>query len=315
MQDSVDIVNNLNNKLGVYTQYLHSKGFDKLNLDIILRDKVDAINTLDVGGKIILPAELHMFTPIGNPPSFMSAYAVNKDMSYGMIFLSQDTAVNLTMTGKTGQTANPLMFMPTLQEKMGKILAETRDNVDTLEKEFAETPVTLAIDNVVEMDQIDSILYNFLTDRPILIVGPVDEGINILVVFLSLIPEKYQWRFGYSINMPYFSHDSVNFGILDNVPQYDLETEVNTYLEHDHSLVNLYENSSFGDFTCSYTKNIIEALGNGDLTTAKNLVEELYILARAVKAGEGAQAFGDRKQIGYDDADLIVDIASKLEGY
>ena len=168
--------------------------------------------------------------------------------------------------------------------------------------------------DIVHIDQIETIIYSVLTNRPILIVGPADRGLNVLVVFLTMIPENYRWKFGYSINMPYFPHENINFALLDNLSQYDLETEVNTYLAYQHSLVNLYELKAYGEYSCNYTREIVESLQSGSLEKAKETVKEIYTLAQDVKYGESAQQFGDRVNMPYENADLIVDIASLVVG-
>ena len=306
--------NILESKLGVYQEFLNSKGYDQINLDIILREKTDAISKFETGGSIELPVELREpFTPMGNPPSFMSAYTITKNRSYAMVFKSEDTAVNLTLSGELN-SVNPLTFMHILEEKLGKILVESRDGVDVLEDNLIDSPMGYNLGDFVNINQIDTVIYNFLTDRPILVIGPVAQAINVLIVFLLLIPEQYQSRYGYSINMPYFPHKRINFAILDNVPQYNLEQEVNTYLEHEHSIVNLYENSSYGEFSCDYTKNIVASLRQQSLEDAKAIVSMIYELAHEVKEGESAQGFGDRTKTAYDNADLVLDVAKNVFG-
>ena len=85
--------------------------------------------------------------------------------------------------------------------------------------------------------------------------------------------------------------------------------KVNIFYIHNFlcDIINLNENTCYGQFTCEYTQRLWDLLRNGDdLTKAYELVNEIVQLEQVVNDSEGAQQFGDRLGVDYDNADLVI---------
>lgn len=297
-------------KLAHYQKFLEMKGYIAANLEVVLRERKDAIHVFENNWDLPIPAEFKDFIPFGNPPPFMSGFGIHNGTAFGSVFKSQDTAINLQIAGKTeDQPINPIEIMHIIDEVLGKLLIETRDEVDALELNIEERPLHYNIEFVNHISNLDGIIYSFLAKRKIVLVGDVFKAIELMLVLLHLLPAQLRHLYGYTINIPYIDHQSIVMAVISDNKHYELEAEVNKFLDQGFELVNLETKEAFTEFTCGYSQNIAQSLlETNSLDAAQEIVRNILTYVEDVQSGETSMELAERININYDDADLLIDM-------
>ncbi len=305
------------NNLSLDIDFFSEKGFNKINLFVILRDKIDSFKFYANEGKITFPLRFSSFEPMGNPPSFFAGMGYDDDFAYVSVFVAENIACNLTMTTNMSTAfEHPLLYLGELRSGMSDLLdAFSKKSKGKLVIPKKERDPSY---DLFELQGFSSVLYSILSRQKILVIGESSQLLGFFKAIISLIPEPYRNLYGFTLNLPPLIDDSiVLYGVVPELMEtFQSEIEDLTSSNDALDIVNLMEGKCYTNYEVKYLTEMTSSIKSNHpyeaVVAIRKQFEELALLASELSPKDDTTVVGNKLGVDYDLADLLVAMSKGL---
>ena len=298
-------------KLVIDTEAIKALGYSSAKIELILREGKETYFESVVGDPISFPDSLSPYLPIGNPPSYLAAYAYVDNTPYLTFFKTRDVAVHVTMSSSGGKFTHPLYLFDSLNEQADAILALTQTN--GAEEEFSLSLSATGldatrVDELKALDGLDSLIYSLFIRRNILVLGDASKMIRILQSILNLMPPEYRKYFGFSFNNLHV-HDTITFYYLSS-SMADFDSLSQQFIDMGGDILDLDEGAFYGEFTTNLAQNLVNEIEDQDTFHAS--VRSLQAMVADLEPNISLDEMVTTLDIGYNDAEFLKGIQNSF---